>query len=864
MAPLFVAGLAGASIWASPFLATDSARSAFAVWSDVPLILTCGLAFLLGGRAAGPGSAERRFWLLWAGGTFFWLLVHVLDIAGGEPSRMSPPLQLVRNLIYMGLYAFAAMALEQRPDLSRLDARASPYRVIQDTGAVVLVFGLFAYLALIPAALDPGLGRVIVSRALLFLVLDAYLLLRLALLVRQAAPGWRASYGALLAAVLFWAAADAGETLARARLIGDDVLSPLLDVLWLPPFVALALAVRLRSRGGRRDQEEAGTVRPEDEPRGSLLAGALLVPAVHLVLEGTGALPAATLNAQRLCAMSVVLALGLLAFFQERRVERDLRDKTRLLAQTNTELERLVNDLAAARDLAEAGNSAKSRFLANTSHEIRTPMNGVLGMAELLLRSSLNGEQRRLVAMLKQSAESLLAIIDDILDFSRIEAGRLELVSVEMSVRSVAEDVARFFALRARSKGLVLACEVSDDVPSPLLGDPGRLRQILVNLVGNAVKFTEQGEVELRVRLLSKDESGVRVAFDVRDTGIGISEAAAPRIFDEFLQADGSTTRRFGGTGLGLAISRRLAALMDGTIDFESEPGRGSTFRLSARFATAAPSAPGSSLPGETSRRPRSEGAGAVPERYAGRVLAVEDDAVNQAVIEGLLSSWGLSVEIAADGLAALTAFERERYDLVLMDCMMPGLDGFETTAAIRRLEATAPGRRTPIVALTASAMPGDRERCLAGGMDDYLGKPVRREELAALLERWLTPSGPCGLPEALDPEALDEIRKLTSDGAPLLGRVLDLYGEVTPIKVRELREALSRGDTATLRAVAHALKSSSANIGARHLAELCRCLEEKLRKDVVSDPAPDVARIEDEVRRVASAIEALKRGTPS
>jgi signal transduction histidine kinase/DNA-binding response OmpR family regulator len=990
-AATIVVGFVGAAVYASPLMTSEATRSIFAVWSDVPLILACGLAFFLGSRGASSGGAERRFWRLWVAGTSFWLLIHVMDIVGPGASQMSPPLQLARYLVYMGLYVFAAMSLEQRPDLPHVDARISSYRVIQDSSAVVLVFGLFTYLALIPAALAPGRNEVIVSRALLFLVLDAYLLVRLTLLVRQATPDWRAPYGALLAAVVFWAAADAGEVLARAHLITDATLSLALDVLWLPPFIALALAVRLRAhRGTPTAREETEGLGFADQPRGTILVGLMLVPAVHLVLEGIGALPAATLNAQRLCALSVVVVLSLLAFAHERRVEHDLRESTSRLAGTNAELEHLVHELATARDLAEAGNRAKSQFLANTSHEIRTPMNGVLGMAELLLQSSLSGPQRRLMTTLKQSAESLLAIIDDILDFSRMEAGHLELDPVEMDVQEVAEDVAEFLAPRAHAKGLLLSCLVEDALPSPLRGDPGRLRQVLMNLLGNAVKFTERGEVELRVKLISENESGVQVAFHVRDTGIGISEAAAPRIFDEFLQADGSTTRRFGGTGLGLAISRRLVALMEGSLDFESEAGKGSTFHFLARFCKVPTTAPRFTPPeetrgcrllaatahaatgevlqrygkrlgastdiatsgaealdkvraasarrepvdvviidpelpgevvGETARafredaqlretrllvlsgsalegtvsaldgdtraapifRPvreallrdsvvralsargrgeeRAAAAGTTPS-FSGRVLAVEDDAVNQAVIEGLLSSWGLTVDVAADGHLALAALTRERYDLVFMDCMVPGIDGFEATAEIRRLEAAAPGRRrTPVVALTASAMAGDRERCLAGGMDDYLGKPVRPADLRALLQRWLARTEPPPLPEPLDASTLEELRRLTKDGEPLLGRLLDLYRETAPAKVRALREALTQGDTATLRAAAHALKSSSANVGARHLAEICRSLEEGLRNGSVPDPAPGVAAIEAEHRRVEHALKELRAG---
>ncbi len=419
------------------------------------------------------------------------------------------------------------------------------------------------------------------------------------------------------------------------------------------------------------------------------------------------------------------------------------RENTRLLTER-------AAVLSQAATVAEAANRTKSQFLANMSHEIRTPLNGVLGMAELLMESGLTSSQRRLAELARSSGESLLSIIDDILDFSRIEAGRLELEQVSFELRETVAGVVELLAERARAKDVELRALVAADVPNVVRGDPGRLRQVLVNLVGNAVKFTPQGEIVVQVGLLDKDGPRSRLAFEVRDTGIGIVPEAHSRIFDAFAQADGSTTRRYGGTGLGLAICKQLVDLMGGAIEVESALGVGTTFRFTACFGRQAAAADDAlaesprllvlrrALGREAEREAgsvRSQGRSA--ERFEGRVLLVEDCAVNLAVAEGMLELLGPRVELASDGAEALTALSRETFDLVLMDCMMPGMDGCAATQELRRREGGS-GRHTPVVALTANAMSGDRERCLAAGMDDYLSKPFRHEELRQVLARWL------------------------------------------------------------------------------------------------------------------------------
>jgi PAS domain S-box-containing protein len=408
-----------------------------------------------------------------------------------------------------------------------------------------------------------------------------------------------------------------------------------------------------------------------------------------------------------------------------------------LIVRDVSERLRLVEELKIAKDEAERASQAKSTFLANMSHEIRTPMNAVLGLTHLALRQATDERGRDYLERIQQSAQHLLGIIDDILDFSKIEADKLSLEHIDFSLAAVLENFSNLIVDKATAKGLKLSIEVGPDVPDALVGDPLRLGQILINYGNNAVKFTERGEIRVRVERLEQGAQDVVLRCAVRDTGIGLSPEHRQRLFQSFHQADPSTSRQYGGTGLGLAIAARLADMMGGQVGVDSRLGEGSTFWFSARFGLAAAAAPTSadgSLPVLAALGGIGTMAPGTAEARRVRVLVVDDNEVNLLIAGEMLSYAGAEVHTAEDGVQALQRLQSETFDLVFMDMQMPVMDGLEAT---RRIRARTDGPRVPIVAMTANALPADRERCLQAGMDDVITKPIDPDRLVAVVRRW-------------------------------------------------------------------------------------------------------------------------------
>jgi PAS domain S-box-containing protein len=527
-----------------------------------------------------------------------------------------------------------------------------------------------------------------------------------------------------------------------------------------------------------------------------------------------------------------------------------------------TPLKKAEREAQQARAAAEAAASAKADFLANMSHEIRTPMNAIIGLTHIALQTELTARQRGYLEKVDTASKSLLGIINDILDFSKIEAGMLAIEAVEFSLEQVLRHVADLSMHKAEGKGLALSFDTAPDVPDNLIGDPLRLQQVLVNLVGNALKFTERGEVAVAVKLLGNGEPRVRLRVEVRDTGIGMSREERSRLFSPFTQADTSTTRRYGGTGLGLSICKRLVDLMGGKIDVASTPGQGSCFFFEVPLDRG-------TRPASARQSPR-QPSDALPTVLQGRrVLLVEDNDVNREMAEEILAAAGMVVDAAADGVEAVELAGKVKYDAILMDCHMPVMDGFEAT---RRIRAGSPNAAVPILAMTASVLLGDRELCLEAGMNDHVAKPVDVADLYAKLANWIagvsvdatmapasvarapgTGSAPVAVPVLDKATALARL----AGNEDMYRRLLTKFREGQADAVALVRADLAAGNRDDARRRAHTLRGLAGNIGATTLmsdaAEAERCIAEN---ELASLCEATTARLESELVRVIAAID--------
>jgi len=529
------------------------------------------------------------------------------------------------------------------------------------------------------------------------------------------------------------------------------------------------------------------------------------------------------------------------------------------LVRTAEELRQANQALTEARAAALDAVQAKSDFLSHMSHEIRTPMNGVIGMVQLLFETSLSEEQQSYAELAQASGRTLLALIDDILDLAKIEAGKMTIESLDFDLRRTVDEFSGIWRIQASAKELTFRSRVTTETPRFVRGDPNRLRQVLNNLVSNAVKFTPRGDVALHVERVGEEDGKATVRFAVTDTGIGIPPDRAAALFSPFVQAEVSTTRKYGGTGLGLAISKQLVEMMGGRIGIESREGEGSTFWFTAVFETRpAPASASAEAAPARLRKPAAVPAGG---EHQARILVADDNATNQAVLLAQLRKLGYRADAAANGAEALEALRRGAYGLVLMDCEMPVMDGYEAT---RRVRASG-DRRLPIIAVTASVMPSDRARCMSEGMNDFLAKPVDMRCLAEMLAKWLPAAPP---PDAahttgpapsepataiFDPEAF--LQRLGGD-RQLAALIVKGFLEGFPEQWNTLRTRLAEADGPGVRLQAHALKGSAATVSALGLRAVAEEMERAAGVGELSRCGELLPRVAGEFERYRSSLE--------